>query len=339
MRIAISADPFIPVPPINYGGIERIVELLINEYTNLGHTVVLFAHKESKVKCKLMPYPCEGLDKISTLRNTLFISRNIIFGQYDILHSFSRLAYLTFLLPLSIPKIMSYQREPTLSQVKLAQKLAQKNTLLFTGCSNYISKKIAPIAKTSTIYNGVLLDKYTFKPKIGVDAPLIFLGRIEPIKGTHIAIKVAIACRKKLVIAGNIPDNYQNYYRNEIKPFLNEDITYIGPVNDVEKNELLGNALAFLMPIEWNEPFGIVMAEAMACGTPVVAFKRGSVPEVVIDGENGFACDNLEDMICTIKKVANLDRRKVRNSVEKRFSSEVISRQYLSIYKKFNNEM
>ncbi len=169
-------------------------------------------------------------------------------------------------MPLHIPKLMSYQREPTISQIAKAVKLSAKGTLAFTGCSNYITDKITAYAPAHTVYNGIDTNKYILTTNVDPDAPLVFLGRIEPIKGTHTAIDIARKTGKKLVIAGNIPDNEQGYFDTEIKPFLGERITYIGPVNDSQKNELLRNALALLMPIHWNEPFGIVMIEAMACG-------------------------------------------------------------------------
>ena len=205
--------------------------------------------------------------------------------------------------------------------------------MAFTGCSAYISNQITPYAKAYAIYNGVDMTKYQFKKEISSHAPLVFLGRIEPIKGTHVAIEVAKKTGKKLIIAGNIPSEFQSYFDEEIKPQLNEQIKYIGPVNDIEKNELLGTALAFLMPILWNEPFGIVMAEAMACGTPVIGFNRGSVPEVVLNGINGFSCSNIEEMIELVLRINEIDREKVRLDAEKRFSAEVIVNDYLMLYK------
>ncbi|MCY1523239.1 Spore coat protein SA [compost metagenome] len=267
-------------------------------------------------------------------KNTLLINKELFKGNYDIIHSFGRLLYLLPQLPLSIPKIMSYQREPTLSQIKRASKIAKRNTLSFTGCSAYISNQIAPYAPAYPIFNGVNLSVYDFKKEVDTDASLVFLGRIEPIKGTHIAIQVAKKTGKRLIIAGNIPAEYQGYFDTEIKSELNDRITYMGPVNDQQKNALLGSALAFLMPIQWNEPFGIVMAEAMACGTPVIGFNRGSVPEVVINDYNGYRCDTIEQMIDCVLKIENIDRKQVRKDAEERFSSKVIIDQYLNLYQK-----
>lgn len=338
LKIALIADPELPVPPLLYGGIERIIDMLIDGYVNLGHEVTLFAHSDSITKARLHPYAGKSSNKkTDSIRNMYLINSVLFKEKFHIAHSFGRLAYLLPQLPLNLPKLMSYQREPTITQIKKAVKLAKKNTLSFTGCSKYISDQIAPYAPAYAIYNGVDLNKYEFKTEVETDAPLVFLGRIEPIKGTHIAIEVAKGTGKRLIIAGNVPSEFQPYFDEKVKPHLNEQIKYIGPVNDIEKNKLLGNALAFLMPILWNEPFGIVMAEAMACGTPVIGFNKGSVPEVVINGINGFSCTTTEEMISLVLKSNEIDREKVRLDAENRFSAEVIVNNYLSLYNKMIN--
>jgi glycosyltransferase involved in cell wall biosynthesis len=240
--------------------------------------------------------------------------------------------------PLPIPKIMSYQREPTLSQVKKAGMLAKGNSLMFTGCSNYISNQIATVATAKTIYNCALFKNYEFNEHLNGDAPLVFLGRIEPIKGTDIAVQVALKTNRRLIIAGNIPEGHETYFEEKIKPFLSERIQYAGPVNDAQKNELLGQSLALLMPIVWNEPFGIVMAEAMACGTPVLGFNRGSVPEIVEHGRNGFISSNEAQMIDQVTLCKTLNRLTVRKIAEERFSDDVISEDYLKLYEEMMSD-
>jgi len=335
MRIAITADPEIPVPPILYGGIERIIFMLVNELVNMGHKVVLFAHKDSVVPCQLIAYNSNGTGIKSALANGITINKALLSQKFDVVHSFGRLGYLVPQMPLAIPKLMSYQREPTISQIKKAVKLSQKGSLAFTGCSNYITNKIKPFAKADTVYNGVDISKYNATSTIAADAPLIFLGRIEFIKGTHTAIEIARKANKKLIIAGNIPSNEQTYFNEKIKPFLNKDIIYTGPVNDQQKNELLGNALALLMPIHWDEPFGIVMIEAMACGTPVIGFNRGAVPEVIVDGINGYIVADADDAVTKVSRLSSINRDTVRQHVEDKFSFDVIARQYLSLYERF----
>ena len=164
---------------------------------------------------------------------------------------------------------------------------------------------------------------------------MIFLGRIEKIKGCHTAIEVAKATNNKLIIAGNIsklPEEI-DYYEEEIKPKIDgKQIMFVGEVNDVQKNEWLGKAKALLMPIEWNEPFGIVMIEAMACGTPVLGFNRGAIPEVIDHGVNGFISENKEEMMKHVQQCETIDRSAVRRIAEERFSVEKIGSEYLSLY-------
>lgn len=337
MRIIITADPFIPVPPLNYGGIERIIYFLTEELIKNGHQVMLVAHHDSKTSAELLPYPVGKTAYLKDLKH-LYNLNQLKSWKPDIIHSFSRLAYLLPYLPTTIPKLMSYQREPTIGQIKKAVKFSKKNTLAFTGCSNYISQQIAPYAPAYTVYNGVDLSSYNFKEKIEEDAPLVFLGRIEPIKGTHSAIKIALETQRKLVIAGNIPAEYQGYFDQQVKPYLNENISYIGPVNDQQKNELLGKAATLLMPIEWNEPFGIVMIEAMACGTPVIGVPKGSLPEVIIQGQNGYLANSFEELCNYVSRLPELSRATVRQITEERFSSQKIVADYTSLYTKLTNE-
>lgn len=336
MKIAIVADPMIPVPPTFYGGIERIIDMLIKGLISNGVEVSLFAHRNSETDAILYPYLTDNNNGINGLKNALLINKVLLQNKHDLIHSFGRLAYLLPQLPLGIPKLMSYQREPTLSQIKKAFKLSKKHTLFFTGCSNYISDQIKPYVPTYTVYNGVDLGDYHFCNDVKADNPLVFLGRIEPIKGTHIAIEIAKKTNKKLLIAGNVPSEYLGYFESEVKPYLNEQIVYIGPVNDTQKNELLGNALALLMPIQWNEPFGIVMAEAMACGTPVIGFRKGSVSEVVQHGVNGFICDHIDQMVEAVAQIEHINRKDVRKICEVRFSAKTIVESYLDVYQKIS---
>lgn len=210
-----------------------------------------------------------------------------------------------------IPKVVSYQLPPTISQVKKATKIAFKNTLYFTACSNFIARQINKFANVTTIYNGVNINEYQFNATVSADAPLVFLGRIQEEKGTSIAIQVARTTGRKLIIAGNIPaeETHKQYFSTKVKPFIDDvQISYIGPVNNFQKNELLGNSYALLMPVTWDEPFGIVMAEALACGTPVIGFNRGAIPEVVINGLNGFVCNTLTEMIAAVGHIPEVSR-------------------------------
>lgn len=335
MKIAIIASPNIPVPPDQYGGIERIIDMLIQKLIKKGHDITLFAHPDSKVSCNLIPY-----QESKTYTFTDFIKINLLTlkcRKFDLVHTFGRMNNIALLMPRNTVKIVSYQLPPTVSQVKKAVLLAKKKSLYFSACSQYIANQINSFSDVTTIYNGVDSNEYQFSPVTDDSAPLVFLGRIQSDKGTHIAIEVAKRTKNKLIIAGNIPNEqlHIDYFNLQVKPHLdNQDITYIGPVNNKEKNILLGNAKAFLMPVMWDEPFGIVMTEALACGTPVIGFKRGAIPEVVINGYNGFVCDDVDEMVTAINKINNIRRGNCRKILEEKFSATVIADQYERLYKR-----
>ncbi len=330
MHVAITADPMLPVPPRLYGGIERVIDMLARGLVDRGHRVTLVAHADSRTAGRLIPYATEAPGGLAAARNALSVAR-IAALRPDVVHSFGRLATLAPLLPLGVPKIMSYQREPTLSQVRLAVRLARRGTLSFTGCAEHIAAMMRPLAPSAAVFNGVPMDTYAFQPAVEADAPLVFLGRVERIKGAHTAIDVAEASGRRLVIAGNVSD--EAYFEAHVRPRLTERITYVGPVDDVQKNDLLGRALAFLMPIEWEEPFGIVMAEALACGTPVVGTPRGSVPEVVREGVNGFTAPDVTGMAEAVGRVPALSRASCRADAEARFSDTAIVGAYEALYR------
>ncbi len=191
-------------------------------------------------------------------------------AQYDAVHCFGRLIYLLPALDSKIIKVMSYQREITASNIQKIARLPLKN-MYFTGCSNYLISRTTLPGNWRAVYNFVDFNQYVLSEKVADDAPLIFLGRLDEIKGCHNCIKVAQQTGQKLIIAGNISDDVHEleYFKKEIEPHIDGNLVkYIGPVNDAEKMALLANARCLLMLIEWDEPFGIVMTEAMACGTP-----------------------------------------------------------------------
>ena len=330
LKIAIIADPFLPVPPSGYGGIERIISFLIKHLVDNGHEVILVAHQDSVVPITLIPFGNQN-NALKHVNNLLIVNKIKKFRP-DIIHSFGRLAYLLPFLRSQTPKIMSYQRKPTISQIRKAILIGKKGSLSFTGCSHYISNQIKPYADVTTIYNGFPVGIYEPNFNYNPEAPLIFLGRIEYIKGTHIAIEIAKKTNSNLIIAGNVPEFKNQYFEEQIEPFLSEKIKYLGVVNDLRKNELLQQAKALLMPVLWDEPFGIVMVEAMACGTPVIGLDRGGLSEIIKQGYSGFVCNTIPEMINCVRKINNLSRKCVWKYAMQNFSSIQITNTYEQLY-------
>lgn len=334
MRIALTADPELPVPPKHYGGIERIVDMLARGLVSRGHELTLFAHPDSASAGRLVPWPgSSSLSTGDTLRNAATLARAIASNQFDLVHSFSRIAYLAPILPMGLPKLMTYQRAISPRSVRLGHTLS-RGTLAFTAISEWMMQHVKHIGRWSMIPNGVPLEAYTFRATVTPDAPLVFLGRIEEIKGPHLAIEIARRANRRLVIAGNIPSEKRAWVETYVLPHVDgKRVRYIGPVDDVQKNALLGDAAAFLMPILWEEPFGIVMAEAMACGTPVLGLSRGAVPEVVQHGVTGFVERDIDGLVAAVGRLASLDRSASRARVESLYSDEAVVASYEALYR------
>ena len=229
---------------------------------------------------------------------------------------------------------MTYGREISSRNIKLINKLPKKN-LVFTGCSKDLISRVHAGGRWEAVYNAIEFEKFTLQEQVAAEAPLMFLGRIEKVKGAHTAIQVAKATGHQLILAGNISPlaNERKYFEQEIKPHIDDEhIRYVGAVTDEQKNSWLGQAKALLFPIEWNEPFGIVMIEAMACGTPVIGFKKGSVPEVIDEGITGNIVENETGMMAAITKIDSINRKLCRDHARERFDVQKIAGHYLSLF-------
>lgn len=334
MRIALTACPENPVPPVHYGGSERIIDMLARGLVTRGHDITIFAHPHSSTAGRLVPWPGRtSRSAADTARNATTLAHQILAGGFDVVHSFSRVAYLTPLLPMRIPKLMTYEREISRRSVLMGH-LLSRGTLWFSAISRRMMRSVDDVGTWRLVFNGVPLDRYEFRQDPGPEAPLVFLGRIEEIKGPHFAIEVAQRARLPLIIAGNIPPEHRQWFESKITPHLDGlNITYAGPVNDAQKNDLLGRARALLMPVLWEEPFGLVMAEAMACGTPVIGLARGAVPEVVEHEVTGFVCRNADEMVCAVGALGRIDRAECRARTERLFSDGAVINAYENVYR------
>jgi glycosyltransferase involved in cell wall biosynthesis len=337
LRIAQVSPLYERVPPALYGGTERIVGYLTEELVKRGHDVTLFATGDSRTKAKLVaPAPralrLDGHPRDDLAFHLLELARVFEHPRdFDIIHChighlafpFSRLAGASALhtlhgrldLPDTFPVFRHFRDEPLVS-ISHAQRRP------FKGLG---------VTWAGTVYHGLPLTKYPFAPARG--SYLAFLGRISPEKRPDLAIALAKRLGIKLKIAAKVDPVDQVYFDRDIKPLLDHPlIEFTGEISEDAKADFLGRALALVFPIDWPEPFGLVMIEALACGTPVIARGCGSVPEIVLDGRTGFVVDTLDDMEGAVKAVDRIDRAECRRDVVRRFSVERMVDGYESIY-------
>jgi len=336
LKIAQVAPLFESVPPKYYGGTERVVSYLTEELVRQGHEVTLFASGDSVTKAHLIA-PCRRslrLDKncVDQLAHHILMLE-IVFKQayrFDIIHF--HIDYLHF--PLSrrhnVPHVTTLHGR--LDIPDLVPLYREFGEMPVVSISNSQREPLPWLNWQGTVYHGLPEDLYTFREEHG--KYLAFLGRIAPEKRVDRAIEIAKRTGIPLKIAAKVDKVDKEYFETVVQPLLRDPlIEYLGEIGDGEKNEFLGNAYALLFPIDWPEPFGLVMIEAMACGTPVIAYRRGSVPEVLEEGVTGFIVQGLEDAVEAVYKVRDINRRRCREVFEERFSATRMTRDYLNIYK------
>jgi glycosyltransferase involved in cell wall biosynthesis len=345
MRIAQVAPPFETVPPTKYGGTERVIATLTDALLRAGHDVTLFAAGDSPTSAKLVPTVDQALwhyePPLSDLSPFWSVTLDKIWeraDEFDVIHS--HLDYWGF--PLArhapVPVLTTLHGRLDLRELQPLYRHFQDVPLVSISCAQ---RQPLPQANfVATIYHGLDLDEMTFNPHSG--QYLGFLGRIAPEKGLDTAICVArragwqlrIAARKPLQHGGDanvLMDRH--HYDQDIKPLLDSaHARLIGEVDGPAKDEFLSNAAALLFPIRWPEPFGLVMIEALACGTPVIALRRGSVPEIIEDGVTGFICDSEDQMVQAIGRIDEIDRARCRQVAEQRFSAARMAEMYTQLY-------
>ena len=339
MKIAQLSSLIERIPPKRYGGIERVVHYLTEELVKRGHDVTLFASGDSETRAKLVAGSSHALRELHTADASAFTILNVTKaykrqGEFDIIHNHVDF----FAFPAAY-----FSQAPTLTTFHGQFNLENKNIFEEYKNLNFVSisddqRKNGPLLNwRATIHHGVQIEKFPFK-----DRPkdyLLFVGRISLEKGTHIAMDVAMALDKELIIAAKLDKVDVDYFEKYVASRLsNGKITWVGEVDDKERNKLMSEALCLLHPVTWREPFGLNMIEAMACGCPVVAFNKGSIPEIVADKKTGFVVEKEKEMIKAIEKISSISRKSCRRHVEKNFNLAKMVDAYEKVYLEIINE-
>ncbi|MGH8058666.1 MAG: glycosyltransferase family 4 protein [Candidatus Entotheonellia bacterium] len=336
MRIAQVAPLYESVPPKFYGGTERVVSYLTEELVDQGYEVTLFASGDSVTKAHLVA-PCPRslrLDKncFDRLAHHVLMLEQVFKDptRFDLIHF--HVDYLHF--PLSrrfrVPHVTTlHGRLDIVDLVPLFQEFREMPVISISNAQ----REALPWANwQGTVYHGLPEDLYTFQEAPG--RYLAFLGRISPEKRVDHAIEIARRAGMPIKIAAKVDEVNREYFEGVVAPLLKEPLVeYIGEIGESEKDAFLGNAYALLFPIDWPEPFGLVMIEAMACGTPIIAYRQGSVPEVMEEGYTGFIVQSLEGAVQAVERVPTLNRRRCRQVFEERFSASRMAQDYLNIYR------
>ncbi len=348
MKIAQIAPLWTKVPPPKYGGIELIVYLLTEELIKRGHEVTLFASEDSETSGKLVSVWGknlfdEGVAMTDQKPNLLNISEAIRRSEeFDIIHS-NFDVYEQFFIPFSKCPVVTTLHNTIKGNMENITRFPIFNHYKdhnFVSLS-YRQREQAPKGMNfvGNVYNGIPMEEFSYNPS--PEDHFIWIGRFSPIKGAHEAIKVALKADIKLKIASGKPHTpvEKEYFEEKVKPYIDNDkIEFIGEISREEKSEFFGKARGLLNPISWSEPFGLVMAESMACGTPVISFDSGAAPEVVEDGKTGFIVKGLEEMEQAIKKINEISRESCRKRVEENFTVEKMVDRYESLYSKIIND-
>jgi glycosyltransferase involved in cell wall biosynthesis len=339
MRIAQVAPLNESVPPRLYGGTERVVSYLTEELVQLGHEVTLFASGDSQTRAKLVAACPRALWRDPECHDTLphhVRLMELVFtdvSRFDVIHFHCDHVHLPLLRRCPCPNVTTLHGPVHGGDVQA----------LFT---EYVEAPLVSISNDQrrpmpwanwqrTVYHGLPRDLHTFRERPG--EYLAFLGRISPDKRLDRAIDIALLTRRKLKVAGNICREDQDYFTRLIEPLLARSgsfVEFIGEVGGSEKDEFIGGAYAMLFPIDWPEPFGLVMIEALACGTPVIAWRNGSVPEVIDDGVTGFIVDSIEEAAQAVERMPELSRRVCREMFETRFDASRMARDHVQIYQR-----
>jgi glycosyltransferase involved in cell wall biosynthesis len=334
MRIGIIAPPWTPVPPPGYGGTEAFVDRLARGINDLGHEVLLFATGDSTCAVPRQWVLDQALpDQMGQMLPEV---RHVIHAyeamhEMDVVHDNTLLGALYAWRHPSLPVVTTNHGPFDEALGDLYRAVDERASIV--AISHDQASRAYGIEIDAVIHHGVEAD--AFPVGTGDEGYFLFLGRMNAAKGAREAALVAREVGVRLVIAAKMREqDEREYFQNEVEPLLSDRIEYVGEADQSRKLELLAGAAALINPIQWPEPFGLVMVEAMACGTPVLAFPSGAAPEIIDDGETGFLCADLDEMCTRVEKVRDLDRHACRAAVERRFSLRGMAEKYVALFAK-----
>jgi glycosyltransferase involved in cell wall biosynthesis len=336
MKIGILSPVAWRTPPRKYGPWEQVVSCLTEELVARSVDVTLFATRDSVTSAKLAhsvdtPY-AEDRNADAKVNECLHISHFMErAGEFDLVHNHYDFLPLTYSRLIKTPFLTTIHGFSSPKIIPVFKK--------YNGNTHYVSisnsDRSPELQYAATVYNGINTEAFTFREQAG--DYLLFFGRIHPEKGAWDAIQVAKKCGKKIILAGLIQD--EAYFNARVKPLINDDdVVYAGNCGPAERDELLGNAMALLHLIHFNEPFGLSVAEAMCCGTPVIAFNRGSMPELILPGKTGYLVDTIEEAVDAVAQLNSIDRKVCRQWVVDSFSKEKMASDYIAVYKQLLNK-
>lgn len=338
MRIAQVAPLAESCPPKLYGGTERVVHFLTEELVAQGHEVTLFASGDSQTSADLIPCVPQALRLVDGAQNLVPHHLGLVeqvrlrLAEFDIVHFHIDLFQYPAISAWPVPTVTTLHGRLDMPELYDCYRTFSKVPLV--SISDNQRLPLPPVNWIDTVYHGLPANLLPFNP--GGGDYLVFLGRISPEKRPDRAIEIAVRSGVPLKIAAKVDDVDKEYWETEIRPMIeaNEGVEFLGEVNETQKAELLGAAAALLFPIDWPEPFGLVMIESMSCGTPVVAWRNGSVPEVMQDGVSGRIVESIEEAVSAVPEVLALDRSKVRAYFEERFTAERMARNYVRLFER-----
>ncbi|HTH77907.1 MAG TPA: glycosyltransferase family 4 protein [Ramlibacter sp.] len=336
MKIAQVAPLIESVPPKAYGGTERVVHYLTEALVQMGHEVTLFASGDSHTSAHLVPIVDRALrlhpaKPDPTIWHTIMVDRvRELSDSFDVVHFHIETLHLPLMSRCRTPSLTTLHGRLDLPDLKPLHRRFKDHPLV--SISDNQRLPLSASTWLGTVHHGLPVDLYSFHPQ--PQDYFAFVGRVSPEKGLDRAIEIALACDTPLRIAAKVDPADCEYFEQVIEPMLDHPlVTFVGEIGEDAKDDFIGNAKAFLMPVNWPEPFGLVLIESLACGTPVIAYGHGSIPELLEDGLTGFVVHDQKQAIAAARRIDEIDRAACRAVFEHRFTSEVMARNYVTLYR------